>query len=134
MNVQHNIGVAEKIGKYSDAVLVPENSRWLFTAGTPGLSADGVLPDDFTSQATLAWENIIRLLHEADMDVHDIVKVTQILARPSDVEAYRPIRSHFLGDAKPASMLSFVNQLIWPTVLIELEIVAAKAASKSHSN
>jgi len=51
------------------------------------------------------------------MGIEDSVKVTQTLTRRSDLDAYRLIRTKFLGNAHPASMLSFVNQLIWPTVL-----------------
>lgn len=96
------------------------------TSGTLGVNADGALPADFESQATLAWENILRLPDEAGMGVEDIVKITQTLTRREDLEVYRPIRSKFLGDNCPASMLSFVSELIWPEVLFELEVVAAK--------
>jgi len=37
MNKYHDIGVARQIGSYSDAVEVPQNARWLFTAGTPAI-------------------------------------------------------------------------------------------------
>jgi 2-iminobutanoate/2-iminopropanoate deaminase len=126
MNAKHDIGVAARIGTYSDAIEVSPDSRWLLASGTPGLSVDGVLPEDFASQAVLAWENVIRMLHSADMSIQDIVKITQYLVRRSDLDAYRPIRSRFLGDAKPASMLSFASELVWPVMLIELEIVAAR--------
>ena len=33
-----DIGVAAQIGRYSDAVQVSANQRWLFTSGTPGPS------------------------------------------------------------------------------------------------
>ena len=127
MNSLHNIGVAEKIGTYSDAVAVSGPARWLITAGTPGLAENGTLPSDFSGQAELAWQNLIRILHGAGMDVHDLVKVTQYLVRRDDLEAYRSIRSRFLGTARPAAMLSFVNELVWPGMLIELEAVAAKS-------
>ena len=126
MNQQHNVGVAARIGTYSDAIEVSSGARWLISAGTPGITQDGKVPEDFAEQATLAWENVIRILNNADMGVHDIVKITQYLTRRSDLEAYRPIRSKFLGDARPASMLSFVAELIWPQMLIELEVIAAK--------
>ena len=105
------------------------NSRWLMSSGTPGIDAAGKLPTDFSSQAVLAWENVLRILADADMGVNDIVKVTQTLIRRSDLEAYRPIRSRFLGEARPAMMLSFVNELVWPGMLIELEVIAAKVVT-----
>ena len=128
MNTLRNVGVAARIGTYSDAVEVAPGARWLVAAGTPGVSsADGSMPADFAAQAELAWANVLRILGEADMGVNDIVKITQYLVRRSDLEAYRPIRSRFLGDARPASMLSFVSELVWPGMLFEIEVVAARA-------
>lgn len=126
MNQPRNVGVAAMIGSYSDAVEVAPGARWLITSGTPGLQADGKLPPDFATQATMAWEHCLRMLNAAGMDVADIVKITQYLTRRADLEAYRPIRSRFLGEARPASMLSFVSELVWPDMYFELEIVAAK--------
>ena len=68
-----DIGVASQIGKYSDAIEVAPNMRWLITSGTPGLSAAGGLPDGTAGQAGIAWQNIVNLLAKADMTVADIV-------------------------------------------------------------
>jgi 2-iminobutanoate/2-iminopropanoate deaminase len=54
-----------------------------------------------TAQAELAWQHI--------------------------VSAYASVRAKYLGDARPASMLSVVSQLVWPNTLVEIEIIAAKA-------
>ena len=126
MNININVGVAEKLGKYSDAVLVDGEVRWLYSSGTPGLDADGKLAPDFETQARLAWTHIIAMLNAAEMDVTHIVKLTQSLIRQQDLLAYRDIRNEFLGEARPASMLSFVSGLVLPEMLIELEIVATK--------
>lgn len=37
-----DVGVAKQIGAYSDAIETAPNLRWLYTAGTPGLSRDGI--------------------------------------------------------------------------------------------
>lgn len=121
-----DVGVASKLGKYSDAVLSIDKTRWLHTSGTPGLDADGGLPADFETQARLAWTHVIAMLDAAGMGAGDIVKLTQSLIRRSDLEAYRAIRNEFLGDARPASMLSFVSGLATPDMLIEIEVIAAK--------
>ena len=126
MNKPINVGVAAKLGKYSDAIEVSANARWLYTSGTPGLNEGGSLPADFETQAELAWKSIIAMLHAADMDVEDIVKINQSLLRREDLDSYRKIRNAYLGDARPASMLSFISELVMPGMLIELEIVAAK--------
>ena len=121
-----DVGVASKLGKYSDAVLVQEGRRWLYTSGTPGLAADGSLPADFETQARLAWTHVIAMLEAAGMNVGDIVKLTQSLIRPGDLETYRAIRNEHLGEARPASMLTFVSGLVMPGMLIEIEVVAAR--------
>lgn len=121
-----DVGVASQLGKYSDAVLTGSGQRWLHTSGTPGLAADGSLPADFETQARLAWTHILAMLEAAGMGIGDIVKLTQSMTRPEDLGAYRAIRNEFLGDARPASMLTFVSGLVMPGMLIELEVVAAR--------
>ena len=99
----HDIGVAARIGTYSDAVEAGPNQRWLFTSGTPGMDAAGELPDDITAQAELAWSHILTMLDRAGMAVGDLVKITQYLTRAEDIPAYAKVRARMLGDARPAS-------------------------------
>ena len=61
-NIAINIGVASQIGQYSDAIEVPPNARWLYTAGTPGLALDGHVPGNVAGQAEIAWAHIINML------------------------------------------------------------------------
>jgi 2-iminobutanoate/2-iminopropanoate deaminase len=123
----HDIAIAKQIGKYSDAVETAPHLRWLMTSGTPGLSENGDLPDGITGQAELAWNHIVKMLKQADMGLGDIVKVTQYLTRAEDIPAYAKVRSQFLGDLRPAFMLLVVSQLVWPKILLEVEVIAAKA-------
>lgn len=122
----HDIGVAKQIGAYSDAIEVAPNARWLMTAGTPGLGLDGALPSDITGQAELAWTHIVMMLNRAGMSVHDLVKVTHYLLRAEDIPAYVKVRSKYLGDARPASMLLIVPGLVKPEYLLEVEAIAAR--------
>ena len=126
MNTPINVGIASKLGSYSDAIQINPGARWLYTSGTPGLNEDGTVPPDFETQARLAWKGILAMLHAVDMDVEHIVKINQSLLRREDLTIYRKIRNEYLGLARPASMLSFINELVMPEMLIELEIVAAK--------
>lgn len=127
-NVRHDIGVASQIGQYSDAIEVPANARWLYTSGTPGLALDGDLPEDIAGQAEIAWTHIVNLLRRAGMGVNDLVKVTHYLLRADDIPAYVQVRGKFLGDARPASMLLIVPELVKPTFLLEIEAIAATAS------
>lgn len=121
-----DVGVAKQIGAYSDAIEAAPNLRWLYTAGTPGLSLDGKLPPDITGQAELAWTHIVAMLEKAGMDVHDLVKVTHYLLHATDIPDYVKVRSRYLGDARPASMLLIVPGLVRPEFLLEVEAIAAK--------
>ena len=125
----HDIGVARQIGRYSDAIEAAPDLRWLMTSGTPGFTDGSAVPADITGQSELAWDNVLSVLSKADMTVHDIVKVTQYLTRAEDIKAYAQVRNRVLGEARPASMLLVVPQLVWPNLLVEVEIVAAKARS-----
>jgi len=121
-----DLGVANQIGKYSDAVEVGSKCRWLFTSGTPGLSVSGSLPSDITGQSEIAWGHILRMLQNADMAITDVVKITQYLTRSEDIAAYAAVRTRFVGDTRPASMLLVIPQLVRPEFLVEVEITAAK--------
>ena len=123
----HDIGVATRLGPYSDGVETAPNQRWLFTAGTPGMDEAGALPPDITAQAELAWSNILKMLDKAGMTVHDLVKITQYLVRADDIPAYAKVRARVLGDARPASMLMVVAAMPRPDFLLEIEAVAARA-------
>jgi enamine deaminase RidA (YjgF/YER057c/UK114 family) len=127
MNRKIEAGIACHVGTYSDAVEVRGAQRILYVSGTPGIDPQsGQLPEDFADQADLAWRNVIRILAAAEMRVEDIVKLTQHLIRRDDLPRYREIRARYLGACAPASMLTILPGLVWPTMLIELEVVAAK--------
>jgi len=120
-----NAGIAARIGAYSDAMLVAPNVRWLFVSGTPGLRTDGSVPEGITAQAEQAWINLLAILEQGGMGVRDLVKLTHYLLRPEDIKPYVAVRSKFLGDARPASMLMVVPQLVRPEFLLEIEAYAA---------
>jgi len=123
-----NVGVASRVGTYSDAAELPPGARVLLVSGTPGLDGNsGQLPASFEAQAELAWQNVMRILAAADMGVEHIAKVTHHLVRRQDLAAYREIRSRHLGAHQPASMLTFLPELVWPNMLIELEVIAAQS-------
>jgi 2-iminobutanoate/2-iminopropanoate deaminase len=126
LNQLHDIGIASQIGKYGDAVEVPANARWLMTSGTPGLAINGTLPDGVVAQTELAWTHIVTMLGKAGMTARDLVKITQYLVNEADIAEYARVRSYFLGDARPASMLSVIPALVRPGFLVEVEIIAAK--------
>jgi len=126
MNRLLNIGVAQKIGTYSDGVAVPADAKWVFVSGTPGMLPDGSYPDGITAQAEQAWKNVLAILAQAGMGVKDLVKVTHYLVRQEDIKDYVVVRARYLGDARPASMLLVVPGLVKPEILVEIEACAAR--------
>lgn len=131
MNTIHNIGVAAQIGRgndsYSDGVEVPGNARWLYVSGTPGIKPDGAIPEMIEEQTNQAWKNILATLESAGMGIADIVKVNQYLIHAEDKSAYMQVRGRYLGGFRPAGMFSVVTELIYPEILVEVEVIAAKA-------
>jgi 2-iminobutanoate/2-iminopropanoate deaminase len=123
----HDIGVSKHIGTYSGAIESAPQLRWLHSSGTPGLTDSGDVPKDITGQSELAWEHIMRTLKQANMTAADLVKVTTYLTRAEDIAAYVTVRKRFLGAVRPALMLLVVPQLVWPEILVEIEMIATKA-------
>ena len=126
MNRMLNIGVAQKIGTYSDGVAVSGDAKWVFVSGTPGMLPDGTYPQGISAQAEQAWKNLRAILAEAGMGIKDLVKVTHYLVREEDIKDYVVVRARNLGDARPASMLLVVPGLVKPEILVEIEAYAAK--------
>ena len=121
----HNVGAAEKIGRYSDAIEAAPGLRWLHTSGTPGVLDDGTFPEGIEAQTRLAWKYILAMLTKAEMTTADLVKVTTSLTNAQDIPAYVKVRGEMLGDVRPAFMLQIVTQLIKPEVLVEVEVIGA---------
>jgi enamine deaminase RidA (YjgF/YER057c/UK114 family) len=119
----HDIGVASQIGKYGDAVEASLDGRLLVLSGTPGLTEKG-LPKTFEEQANQAWKNVMASRKHAGMGPEHLFKVTQYLTRSEDIKPYVAIRSKWMGDHRPASMLFVVPALVWPDILIEIEALA----------
>jgi 2-iminobutanoate/2-iminopropanoate deaminase len=120
-----NVGVAAIIGKYSDAVETTAGARQLHISGTPGIEKDGTVPESFEEQANLAWRNLLEILQAAGMSAGNLVKINQYMVRVEDIASYPPIRLKYLGDHRPASMLSVVSLLVRPNILFEIEAVAS---------
>ena len=127
MNRLLNIGVAKQIGTYSDGVEAAASTRWIFTAGTPGLMPDGTYPAGITAQAEQAWKNVLAILAEGGMGVQDLVKVTHYLVHEEHIKDYVAVRARYLGNARPASMLLVVPGLVKSEILVEIEAIAAKS-------
>lgn len=116
--------IAPPVGAYSHGVLAPAAGEWLHISGQIGVLPDGVLAIGFAEQARAAWSNLVAILDTANMSVSHLVKVTTFMTEAGDLKDLNPVRSGFLGDARPASTLLIVKALARPEWLIEVEAVA----------
>ena len=116
--------IAAPVGAYSHGVLAPASGEWLYISGQIGVQPDGTLANGFAEQARATWTNLVAILKAANMDVGHLVKVTTFMTDAGDLKDLNPVRSTFLGDARPASTLVIVKALVKPEWLIEVEAVA----------
>jgi 2-iminobutanoate/2-iminopropanoate deaminase len=125
-------GVAQHIGRYSDVVRIPAGHDLVMTSGTPGLDENGAVPTEFVDEARLAWANVLTALERAGAGVDDIVSVRQWLTSPELVPAYAAVRAEVIKH-RPTFMLAVVDQLVWPSIRVEIEVVAAVPSGRALS-
>lgn len=120
-------GVHEPVGAYSHQVEISGNERMLVVSGQIGMRQDGTIPDDMLEQIDVAFENVFRNLHAANMDVKDIVKITYYIAGESDMVKRRELVLSKLKGHKPCSTLVRVVALASPAFKVEIDVWASHA-------
>jgi 2-iminobutanoate/2-iminopropanoate deaminase len=129
MNIRRNPDtMAAPIGPFCHTSEVPEGSRLLYISGQVGMLPDGTVPETIEAQAEATWQNIEACLADAGMSVADLVKITTFVVRAQDLPAAGKARALHLGDARPTSSTIIVSALVVPSLLIEIEAVAAAKA------
>jgi 2-iminobutanoate/2-iminopropanoate deaminase len=100
----------------------------LFVSGIPGFDDKRELPDSFEAQFGFVVKNITRVLDEAGATLRDLVKVSVLLTRASDVATMNVLYASAFGPAPyPARTTCVVQALPDPKMLIEIEAVASLA-------
>ena len=123
----HNPKSVSVAGKYSLGVEVPPGARVLHVSGQVGVDSAGKLQDGIEAQSDQVWKNIGEVLQAAGMDFRDIVKLTVFLTDSRFIPAFREVRGKYVGqEPYPASTLLVVAGLADPSMLVEVEVVAAK--------
>ena len=122
----HNpAGVAAPFSRYSHGASAPAGARWLHISGQVGAAPDGTVPEDPERQMELAWDNLLAVLADAGMAVTDLVKVDGFIIRPDLLPLYRTVRERRLAGHATASTLVIVAGLVVPSLLVEIQAVAA---------
>lgn len=113
----------QPVGGYSQAIEVREAHRLLFISGQVPESPDGHVPDDFRSQARLAWSNVKAQLEAASMTIENLAKVTIFLSSRACAVPNGEVRSEFLGDHAPA-LTVIITGIFDEKWLLEIEAFA----------
>ena len=122
----HNpAGVAAPFSRYSHGASASAGARWLHISGQVGATPDGTVPEDPERQMELAWDNLLAVLADAGMAVTDLVKVDGFIIRPDLLPLYRTVRERRLAGHATASTLVIVAGLVVPSLLVEIQAVAA---------
>lgn len=118
--------VRAPFARYSHAVEVPANARWLACSGQLGITADDRIPESVEEQATLCFESIGIFLAEANMGFADIVRINAFVTDRAYLAPYMTVRDRFVATPPPASTLMIVSGFARPEFKVEIEILAAK--------
>lgn len=119
--------VHEPLGSYSHQIEISGDERLLVISGQVGMREDGSVPEDPYEQIDLAFENILRNLRAANMDVKDIVKLTYYLVGEFDTPRRREIVLSRLQGHQPCSTVLYVAALASPLFRVEIDALATRA-------
>jgi 2-iminobutanoate/2-iminopropanoate deaminase len=124
----HNPPSVSLSGKYSLGAEVPAGARLLSVSGQVGVNPKGKVLDGIDKQCEQVWKNIGQVLKAGGMTYKDIVKMTTFLTDSRFIPASRVARDKVLPAAPyPSSTLLIVQGLADPAMLVEIEVLAAKA-------
>ncbi|HSK87975.1 MAG TPA: RidA family protein [Anaerolineales bacterium] len=119
--------IHQPVGSYSHQIEVRGNERLLVISGQVGMREDGTVPDDPLEQIEVAFDNILRNLRAADMDITDMIKITYYLVGESDAAKRRELILSKLQGHRPCSTLLFVAALASPVYKVEIDAWASRA-------
>ena len=118
--------IHEPVGLYSHQIEIRGNERMLVIAGQVGMRPDGTVPEDPLEQIDIAFENILRNLRAANMNVTDLVKIMYYLVGDIDAAKRREVISARLQGHRPCSTLIFVAGLASPLYKVEIDAWASR--------
>jgi len=114
---------------YTHQIEVQEPMRWLVLSGQLGMMEDGTVPDDPMRQLDVAFDNVVRNLQAAGMEIEDLVKLTIYLVGEFDVQQRRAVISSYLKEPYPCVTLLMIAALATPIYKVEIEAWAAQSSA-----
>jgi 2-iminobutanoate/2-iminopropanoate deaminase len=119
-------------GRFSEVVTVRNAGKVLYLGGVGSedeTSAQGGVIrhlGDFGAQCRYAWDKIKRLLAKHGATVENIDKVVTYMTDVRDfAEAGKCQTEAFAGAIQPAGTVVVVSALVWPGMLLEVDVTAS---------
>lgn len=126
-------GFTVKTGSYSQGIQVTcGDVDWIFVTGQIAMDANGnvVSPGDIAGQADFIFNNISKILAEADATLDDVVKAQLFLTDMSLFDQVSPVRNKYFANSQPVSTMVEVKALVKSGCMLEIEVIAMKEAKK----
>lgn len=117
------------MGAYSHGLSVDiGNSSIIFVTGQIAMDKDGnpVAPDNIQKQTEYIFENIKKILNEANVSIDDVVKAVIYVKDISKFRDISEIRNKYFEKAKPVSTLVEISNTVKEGCDIEIEVIAVK--------
>ena len=114
---------------YALGIEVPAGQRLLFCSGQLGIAPDATIPESATAQAEICFANIKAVLESAGMDFSNIIRINAYVTDRAFLPDYMAVRNALFPLGSPASTLMIVTGFAREIFKVEIEIVAAAAAT-----
>jgi 2-iminobutanoate/2-iminopropanoate deaminase len=121
-------------GRFSEVVTVRNAGKIIYLGGVgaedENSAQGGVMRHlgDFGAQCRYAWDKIKRLLGKHGATVENVDKVVTYMTDVRDfLEAGKCQTEAFAGAIQPAGTVVVVAALVWPGMLIEVDVTASTA-------
>lgn len=114
-------------GSYTPAKKIDLGSYYLiFVSGVQAPKDDNhrVVTEDVEDQTKLVFEDIIKILGQADASIDDVVKAVIYITDMNDFDKISAIRGEYFKNAMPVSTLVEVNGMTRLGAKIEIEVTA----------
>ncbi|PAD28288.1 RidA family protein [Paenibacillus sp. 7523-1] len=119
---------SKAIGAYSHGIKLPlPGVDLIFLTGQIAMDSEGnaIASDSPKHQTEFIFENIKKLLREADAEIANVIKVTIYVTDMNYFSQVSEVRNKFLSECKPVSTLVEVNRLAKDGCDVEIEVIAA---------
>jgi len=105
-----------------------QSGNMIYVSGQVAVNPDGQIvgKGDMRAQTRQTLENIKAVLAVAGVTMDDVVKINSFVTDISKASEMMEVRREYFGHQPPASTTVEVKALIYPDLMIEIEVVAMK--------